>query len=114
MREMKRAYNEKRIRTSCSLSMCKSPDVSMVGGALRINAGNGRIFDCAISIGHISLQIGGKVEASVIAKGGLLGPDDKAIWIQLSMAKRDDFWLEINVSEPTLRHMQLRNQNDVA
>jgi hypothetical protein len=114
MREMNLAFNEKRIRTSSSLSVFKKPDISIVkGGTLRISADNGRVFECTISIEKVSLQIGGKPEANVTVKGGLIGPSDKSIWLQILANKSGDsfFWLEINVSEPSLRQMHSRSKN---
>lgn len=113
MREVRRAYDEKRIRTSCSLTVFKKPDVSMTGESLHISAGNGRIFGCVIANGGaISLQIGGKAEASLTVKGGFIGSSDNSIWIQITLAKsKDDFWLEINIPEPTLRQIHARTKN---
>ena len=106
MREMIIAISEKRIRTSSSLSVFKNPDVSVVGGFIRISAYNGRVFDCTISTQKVSLQIGGKPEAGVSVKGGAT---DNGIWIQIEA--NSFFWLEINVSEPSLRQVHMRSKN---
>ncbi len=106
MREMILAVNEKRIRTSSSLSVFKKPDVSVVGGLIRISTYNGRVFDCTISTQKVSLQIGGKLEPGVTVKGGA---SDNSIWIQIEADSL--FWLEINVSEPSLRQVHMRSKS---
>ena len=106
LRELKQALGEQRVRASSNRGVFKSPNVYMTDPeTLRVTGSDGS-FSCSLSMSGAILHVDGKPCACTV-NGSSLGAG--GVWIQISGSNASNFWLELNVSVPTLRQLQTRD-----
>ena len=104
MQALRQAYEEKRIRASCSRSPRCPPDVCMPNPDILIITTADASFHCHLSPSGVQVQLDGKQQGKTAVIGGPCG--DEAAWIQITCTR--DFWLELNIPAPTLRQLHQR------